>query len=104
MSLLSLANERYKKQHRSEMATQINSQGPLSDLPRLHVADVCNMAAKMATLEICRYPGNSSLKFKVEIKMIANNIKNGLKALSYNFEFYVGEKYMKCLLVDFFRL
>ena len=36
--------------------------------------------------------------------MIANNIKNGLKALSYNFEFYVGEKYMKRLLVDFFRL
>ena len=83
------------------MSTQINSQGPLSDLPRLHVADVCNMAAKMATLEICRYPGNSSLKFKVEIKMIANNIKNDLKTLSYHFEFYVGEKYMKCLLVDF---
>ena len=93
-----------KKQHRSEMASKINSQGPLSDLPRLHVGDECNMAAKMATLEICRYPGNSSLKFKVEIKMIANNIKNGVKTLSYNFEFYVDEKYMKCLLVDFFRL
>ena len=39
------------------MASQINSQDPLSDLPRLHVADECNMAAKMATLEICRYPG-----------------------------------------------
>ena len=36
--------------------------------------------------------------------MIANNIKNGVKTLSYNFEFYVDEKYMKCLLVDFFRL
>ena len=46
-----------KKQHRSEMASKINSQGPLSDLPRLHVADECKMAAKMATLEICRYPG-----------------------------------------------
>ena len=28
-----------KKQHRSEMSPQINSQGPPSDLPRLHVAD-----------------------------------------------------------------
>ena len=90
-----------KNQHRNEMAFQINSQDPLSDLPRLHVGDECNIAAKMATLEICRYPGNSSLEFKVEIKMIANNIKNGLKTLSCHFEFYIGEKYIKCLLEDF---
>ena len=41
-----------KKQHRS------NFQGPLSDLPPLHVADESNMA-EMAELEICRYPGNA---------------------------------------------
>ena len=51
-----------KKQHRSEMSPQINSQGPLSDLPRLHVADESNMAAEMAELEICRYPGNARSK------------------------------------------
>ena len=49
-----------KKQHRSEMSPQINPQGPLSDLPRLHVVDESNMAAEMAELEICRYPGNVS--------------------------------------------
>ena len=53
------------------------------------------MAAKKATLEICRYPGNSSLKLKVEIKMIANNIKNGLKTLSCHFEFYTLNAYWK---------
>ena len=40
-----------KNQHRSEISPQIDSQGPLSDLPRLHVADESNMAAEMA-LEI----------------------------------------------------
>ena len=35
------------------MSPQINSQGPLSDLPPLHVAD---------ELEICRYPGNARSK------------------------------------------
>ena len=40
-----------KKQHRSDF------QGPLSDLAPLHVADKSNMAAEMAELEICRYPG-----------------------------------------------
>ena len=47
------------------MSPQINSQGPLSDLPRLHVADESNMAAEMAELEICkisRYPGNARSK------------------------------------------
>ena len=34
------------------MLPQINSPGPLSDLPRLHVADESNMAAEMAELEI----------------------------------------------------
>ena len=48
-----------KKQHRSEMLPQINSQGPFSDLPRLHVADESNMAAE---LEICCYPGNARSK------------------------------------------
>jgi len=48
-----------KKQHRGEMSPQINSQGPLSDLPCLHVADESNMVAKMAELEICRYPGKT---------------------------------------------
>ena len=33
--------------------------------------------------------------------MITNDIKNSLKTLSYHFDFYVGEKYMECLLVDF---
>ena len=33
--------------------------------------------------------------------MITNNIKNSLKTLSYHFDFYVGEKYMECLLVHF---
>ena len=36
------------------MLLQINSQGPLSDLPRLHVTDESNKAAEMAELEICR--------------------------------------------------
>ena len=44
------------------MSPQINSQGPLSDLPRLHVADESNMAAEMSELEICRYPGNARSK------------------------------------------
>ena len=47
-----------KKQHRSES----NSQSPLSDLLRLHVADESNMAAEKAELEICRYPGNARSK------------------------------------------
>ena len=51
-----------KKQHRSEMSPQINPQGPLSDLPRLDVVDESNMAAEMAELEICRYPGNDRSK------------------------------------------
>ena len=42
-----------KKQHHSDF------QGPLSDLPPLHVADESNMAAEMAELEICRYPGKA---------------------------------------------
>ena len=43
-----------------------------------------------------------SLSFvKVEIKMITSIVKNSLKTLSYHFDFYVGEKYMECLLVDF---
>ena len=37
--------------------------------------------------------------------MITNNyfniMQNSSKALSYHFDFYVGEKYRKCLLVDF---
>ena len=44
------------KQHRSDF------QGPLSDLPPLHIADESNMAAEMAELEICRYPGNARSK------------------------------------------
>ena len=28
-------------------------------------------------------------------------VKNSLKTLSYHLDFYVGEKYMECLLVDF---
>ena len=44
------------------MSPQINPQGPLSDLPRLHVVDESNMAAEMAELEICRYPGNDRSK------------------------------------------
>ena len=51
-----------KKQDCSEMSPQINSQGPLSDLPPLHVADESNMAAEMAELEICCYPGNARSK------------------------------------------
>ena len=51
-----------KKQHRSEMSPKINPQGPLSDLPRLHVFDESNMAAEMAEMEICRYPGNDRSK------------------------------------------
>ena len=43
-----------------------------------------------------------SLSFvKVEIKMITSIVKNSLKTLSYHFDFYVGEKYMEYLLVDF---
>jgi len=38
---------------------------------------------------------------KVEIKMITNNITNSPKYLSYHFDFYLSEKYMECLLVDF---
>ena len=79
------------------MSPRINSQGPLSDLPRLHVADESNMAAEMAELEtrgwrsvvILEMPGQKS------------ELKNSLKTLSYHFDFYVGEKYMECLLVDF---
>ena len=49
-----------KKQHHSERAPQINSQGPLSDLPHLHVAFGSNMVAEMAELEIYRYPNQRS--------------------------------------------
>ena len=38
-----------KKQHRSQMSPQINSQGPVSDLPRLYVADEPNMAAEIVS-------------------------------------------------------
>ena len=34
------------------MSPQINSQGPLSDQPRLHVVTFCNMAAEMAELKV----------------------------------------------------
>ena len=51
-----------KKQHRSERLPQINSQDPLSDLPRLHVADESNMVAEKSELEICGYPGNTRSK------------------------------------------
>ena len=44
------------------MSPQINSLDPLSDLPRLHVADGSNMAAEMAELEISHYPGNTGQK------------------------------------------
>ena len=53
-----------KKQYRSEMSPQINSQGPLSDLPRLHVADESNMAAEMGELEI------RSLSWKRQVKSV----------------------------------
>ena len=33
-----------KKKHRSKMSPQINSQGPLSDRPHLHVAGKSNIA------------------------------------------------------------
>ena len=39
-----------------------NSQCSLSDMPRLHVADESNMAAKMDELEIFRYRGNARSK------------------------------------------
>ena len=48
--------------HITVTSPQIKSQGPLSDLPRLHVAGESNMAAEMAELEICRYPGNARSK------------------------------------------
>lgn len=53
-----------KKQDRRKMLPQIISQGPLSDLPCLHVhvADESNMVAEMAELEICCYPGNARSK------------------------------------------
>ena len=54
--------KRIKKQHRSEMSPHSNSQGPLSDLPRLNVADESSMAAEMAELEISRYPGKARSK------------------------------------------
>ena len=38
-----------KKQHHSQMSPQINSQGPVSDLPRLYVADEPNMAAEIVS-------------------------------------------------------
>ena len=47
-----------KKKHHRERSPQINSQGPPSDLPHLHVADKSNTATEMAKLEICRHPGN----------------------------------------------
>ena len=41
----------------------ISPQFPVSsDMPRLHVADESNMAAKMDELEIFRYPGNARSK------------------------------------------
>ena len=89
-----------KKQDRREVSPQINSVGPLSDLPRLHIADESNIAAEMAA--ICS--GNSRLKSKVEVKVTANNIKNSLKTLSYHFDFCVGEKCTEMLIGRFFRL
>ena len=44
------------------MSPQINSQGPLSELSCSHVAVKSNMAAEMAKLEICHYPGNARSK------------------------------------------
>ena len=39
----------------------------------------------------------------VSLELLQCNLelKNSLKTLSYHFDFYVGEKYMECLLVDF---
>ena len=39
----------------------------------------------------------------VSLELLQCNLelKNSLKTLSYYFDFYVGEKYMECLLVDF---
>ena len=65
VSLLSLASERYKEAtSQQKMSPQINSQAPLSDLPRLHVADESNMMAEMAELESCHYPGNARSKVR----------------------------------------
>ena len=86
---------RIKKQHCSEMSPQSNSQGPLLH-PGLHVADESDMATEMAELKICPCPGKATLKSKVEVKMITNNIQNSLKTPSYHFDFYVGEKYWQC--------
>ena len=46
-----------EKQHRSKRSPQINYQGPLRPAS-LTFADESNMAAEIAELEICRYPGN----------------------------------------------
>ena len=39
----------------------------------------------------------------VSLELLQCNLelKNSLKTLSYHFDFYVGKKYMECLLVDF---
>ena len=66
-----------KKQYRSERSSQINSQGPLSDLPRLHVAGESNVAAEKAELEICRYPGNA--RSKLWEYFVFYQVKEGLK-------------------------
>ena len=109
------------------------------------------MAAEMAELENCRYPGNARSKVweyfgfyqlkegpktkenldmtkvicrlcrkqyankglwhvcfvdfvSVSLELLQCNLelKNSLKTLSLHFDFYVREKYMECLLVDFF--
>ena len=70
------------------MSPQINSQGPLSDLPGLHVADGSNMSAEMER------PG-------VNQKLSSKWLLIKFKTLSYHFDFYVGEKYSQCLLRDF---
>ena len=57
-----------KKQHRSEMSPQINPQGPLSDLPRLHVVDESNMEAEMAVSN--GRVGDLSLSWKRQVKSV----------------------------------
>ena len=74
-----------KNQHGSEMSPQINSQGPLSDLHGLYLADEFKKATEMAELKICLCPGKARIKSKVKIKMTTRTFVDHLGEKRYSF-------------------
>ena len=63
-------------------------------MPRLHVADESNMAARMDELEIF------SLSWKRQVKSVGIFWFSSTEGRAH-FDFYLDEKCVECLLVDF---